>query len=166
MRNFALRFRSAADAASIATSYGYGLVFALTLYEVFARYVLKRPTSWTMEVCILLAGVHYLVSGISALARDQHIRVDALTNILPQPARTAFAVVEWAVVALVCCVLGWWAIEQAWVAIAGFERSGTQMNWPLPVILKSLVAFVLLAMAAAALVNLADWHLRGAGDVA
>jgi hypothetical protein len=66
----------------------------------------------------------------------------------------------------VCGVLGWWGCRQAWVAIEGFERSGTQLNWPLPVELKTLVAAVLLAMVVTALANLADRPRRGSGDVA
>lgn len=156
MANLARAWRKAADAVALAASYGYALVFLLTLYEVVARYLLRSPTSWTMEVCILLAGVHYLVSGFSALARDQHIRVDALVSILPARVRRGLAWLEWTIVAGICVVLGWWAGRQAWVAIDGFERSGSQLNWPLPVILKTLVALVLLAMAVTAVLNLAD----------
>jgi TRAP-type C4-dicarboxylate transport system permease small subunit len=156
LANLARAWRNAADAVALAASYGYALVFLFTLYEVVARYVLRSPTAWTMEVCILLAGVHYLVSGFSALARDQHIRVDALVSVLPRRVRRALEWLEWVIVAGVGVALGWWAGRQAWVAINGFERSGTQLNWPLPVILKTLVAIVLLAVAVTAVVNLAD----------
>jgi TRAP-type C4-dicarboxylate transport system permease small subunit len=159
-------WRRTADTLALASSYGYALVFLLTLYEVFSRYVLRSPTSWTVEVCILLAAIHYLVGGVSALARDKHIRVDALTSQLPASWRRRLEQLEWLLVAAVCGVLGWWACRQAWVAIEGFERSGTQLNWPLPVVLKTLVAAVLLAMVVSALANLADRPRRGGGDVA
>jgi len=154
LEKIAADWRRLIQAADTAASYGYAVVFALTLYEVFARYVLRQPTSWTMEICVLLAGIHYLISGASTQATGQHIRVDALTQMLPPAVRQVLGVLELVVIAVVCSALCWWAFQQAQVAVVGLERSGTQLNWPLPAILKAFVAIVLATIACSAILRL------------
>lgn len=148
------RVRRATSTLGTACSYAYVVVFAVTIYEVFARYVLGRPTSWSIEVCALLAAVHYLVSGLQAQADDSHIRVDTLTSMVPSRVRRMLVAFQRLVVAAICAVLGYFAIRQAATALEGMERSGTQLNWPVPTFLKALVAVVLVALAVLAIVQL------------
>jgi TRAP-type C4-dicarboxylate transport system permease small subunit len=137
-----------------ACSYAYVVVFVVTLYEVFARYVFGRPTSWSIEVCSLLAAVHYLVSALQAQASDSHIRVDTLTALASVRVRRMLVAFQRLVVAAICAVLGFFAIRQAATALQGMERSGTQLNWPVPTFLKALVAIVLVLLAIMAIVQL------------
>ena len=46
-----------------------------TCYEVFARYVLDRPTVWAYEIGYILTGSHFLLAMAYALAH--HVSIDA-----------------------------------------------------------------------------------------
>jgi TRAP-type C4-dicarboxylate transport system permease small subunit len=129
-------------------SYGYVIVFALTFYEVFARYVLHAPTQWTLEITLILAGLHYLLCGAQVSADEGHIAVTAVTDKLPpriQQKLRKFGIA----VSLVCClILTWASWNQASFSIEMNEHSGTVFNTPMPIILKLalLVGFVLMAL--------------------
>ena len=137
-------------------SYGYVGVVVLTAYEVVARYVLQRPTYWSMEICVLLAALHYLVSGVEAQGNRTHIRVDFAVNMLPEAARRVCARLRQLIMLATCALLGYAGWLQAATAISGLERSGSQLNWPVPTVLKTLVAIVLTVMSLVAIVQLAS----------
>lgn len=59
---------------------GWAIVI-LTLaisYEVFARYVLRAPTTWAFDVSYILYGTLFMLAGPYALARNAHVRGDFL----------------------------------------------------------------------------------------
>ncbi len=59
---------------------GWAIV-VLTLamcYEVFARYVLRAPTSWAFDASYILYGTLFMLAGPYALARNAHVRGDFL----------------------------------------------------------------------------------------
>jgi TRAP-type mannitol/chloroaromatic compound transport system permease small subunit len=122
-----------------ASSQLYLIIFVLTFGEVFLRYVFHAPTIWTLEVCLILAGVQYALSGAFAQQRDAHIRIDLVYDHSPAWLRVFFDVVRFACTALFLCVIIWWGAKQAWPAILAWEGSGTPMNSPQPVILKSVI---------------------------
>ena len=51
---------------------------SITLYEIVMRYVFESATSWVYKTTIWLAAVTYLVSGILAMQRREHIRVTVI----------------------------------------------------------------------------------------
>ena len=53
------------------------LTFAIS-YEVFARYVLRAPTSWAFDASYILYGTLFIMSGAYALSRNAHVRGDFL----------------------------------------------------------------------------------------
>ncbi len=53
------------------------LTFAIS-YEVFARYVLRAPTTWAFDVSYMLYGTLFMLAGAYALARNAHVRGDFL----------------------------------------------------------------------------------------
>lgn len=129
-------------------SYGYIIVFLLTFYEVFARYLLNAPTQYTLEITLILAGLHYLLCGPQVSADNGHIAVTTITDRLPTRWQERLRRVGLAV-SLACCVILIWASwNQASFAIEVNERSGTIFNSPLPIILKValLVSFILMAL--------------------
>jgi TRAP-type C4-dicarboxylate transport system permease small subunit len=129
-------------------SCGYIIVFALTFFEVFARYVLQAPTQWTLEITLIVAGLHYLLCGAQVSADEGHIAVTAVTDKLPhriQKILRRFGIA----VALVCCVILVWASwNQTAFSISMNEHSGTVFNTPMPIILKValLIGFTLMAL--------------------
>jgi len=61
-------------------------IVALTLlisYEVFSRYVLSDPHSWTFDVMIMLYGTLFMMAGAYTLAKNGHVRGDVLYGFFP-----------------------------------------------------------------------------------
>ena len=135
-------------------AYGYAIVFVLTLGEVVARYAFNSPTPWTLEIALIFAGLHYILSGPQASADGSHIRITTFIELLP-PAGTRFCLVLAQVVALLAsCLVCYWATRQAAFALDLMEKSGTSLNTPLPTILKVALAVSFALMALQALVAL------------
>jgi TRAP-type mannitol/chloroaromatic compound transport system permease small subunit len=47
-------------------------------YEVFVRYVLRNPTSWSFDVTYMMYGSLFMMAGAYTLSRDGHVRGDFL----------------------------------------------------------------------------------------
>jgi TRAP-type mannitol/chloroaromatic compound transport system permease small subunit len=45
-------------------------------YEVFVRYVLNDPTSWSLDVSFIMYGTLFMMGGAYTLSRDGHVRGD------------------------------------------------------------------------------------------
>ena len=129
----------------VALSYVYALVAILTFVEVCRRYFFNAPSQWSIEVVILLAALHYIMSGAQAYANDTHIRITVVYDRLPARVRWVMRLLERVLVATVAGIVAVWAYRQADFAIEIGERSGSNWNTPSPMILKAVV-FVGLVM--------------------
>jgi TRAP-type mannitol/chloroaromatic compound transport system permease small subunit len=47
-------------------------------YEVFVRYVLRDPTSWSFDISYMMYGALFMMAGAYTLSRDGHVRGDFL----------------------------------------------------------------------------------------
>ncbi len=57
------------------------LIILMTLgmsYEVFVRYVLNRPTAWSLDVSFIMYGTLFMMGGAYTLSRGGHVRGDFL----------------------------------------------------------------------------------------
>ncbi|WP_114965694.1 TRAP transporter small permease subunit [Alkalilacustris brevis] len=64
----------------IGKTFGW-LVILMTLgvsYEVFVRYVLNSPTSWSLDVSFIMYGTLFMMGGAYTLSRGGHVRGDFL----------------------------------------------------------------------------------------
>ena len=62
------------------------LVLALTLfvsYEVFSRYVLSQPHSWSFDAMNMLYGGLFMMAGAYTLSKNGHVRGDVLYGFFP-----------------------------------------------------------------------------------
>jgi len=53
------------------------LVGAL-FYEVFARYLFRRPTEWAYDITYMFYGVLFVMAAAWALSTNRHVRIDVL----------------------------------------------------------------------------------------
>ena len=53
------------------------LTFAIS-YEVFARYILRAPTTWAFDASYMLYGALFMMAGAYTLSRNGHVRGDFL----------------------------------------------------------------------------------------
>src|SRR5260370_9535610 len=57
------------------------LIVALTLHiswEVFSRYVLDHPRAWAFDAMIMMYGTLFMMAGAYTLAKNGHVRGDAI----------------------------------------------------------------------------------------
>lgn len=118
MRKFFLRFEE-----NLAALFMGGLLFTLFL-QVFTRYVLNDPLSWTEEVARYLY-VYIVFLGASAAISDRtHVGIDYFAKLLPIGAQWLLSV------AVNLLILGALALMTYW----GWRAAMRQWNLPLVVL--------------------------------
>ncbi|MFS4437355.1 TRAP transporter small permease subunit [Paracoccaceae bacterium GXU_MW_L88] len=151
-----------------------GVIFALMIvaamfmliWEVFARYVLNSPTAWVHETVVFLCGLAFIYGGLYAVARDSHIRVVLIYDVIPKGARRVLDIVISLVCAFTSVMFGWaaWGMAtKATFAPSGemrFETSGSAWNPPYPAYVKIFLCAAMVALTIQFLI-LAFNYLRG-----
>lgn len=130
---------------------GIVLAAAILLAEVFLRYVLNRPTIWAHEMSIFLCGIAFLYGGLFCAARDSHIRVVLIYDVLSPRLRRIFDVIISATSALAAAFFAYAAyvmVQRALFAPGGFrlERSGSAWNPPSPAVVKVFMLIMLIVL--------------------
>jgi len=86
-------------------------IILLTVSGVFFRYVLSQPLAWQEEVS-MVAMVWLVFMGASVVAkRSAHIRIDTLSNLLPQGYRQIWLFIANALVFLVLGLLFYYSTK-------------------------------------------------------
>jgi TRAP-type C4-dicarboxylate transport system permease small subunit len=129
------------------------VIVVITLYEVVARYIFGRPTVWANELSLFLSAIVFLVSGVYAMQRDEHLRISVIHDIVPRPVRRVFDAIALLCTLVFCGGLAWFGFPTAWRALVTWERFGTAWNPPIPAVIKPLIVVVAAAMALVAIVN-------------
>ena len=70
------------------------------LWQVFTRFVIGRPSSWTEELATFLLIWVSLLGAAVALGRGAHLGIDYFTNMLPKNTRIQTEIFVFAVVSL------------------------------------------------------------------
>ena len=119
-----------------------------TCYEVFARYVLGRPTVWAYEVGYFLTGTHFLLGLAFTLKSNEHIRIDIFSGHFSQRTRAIIDLLGYAVTLPLTIWMSYALFQHLAQGYLRNERSGqSAMNmpvWPFRVVF--FVAFTLLAL--------------------
>ncbi|WP_439530730.1 TRAP transporter small permease subunit [Pannonibacter sp.] len=154
------------DKGAIIFAIGIVLAMAILINEVFLRYVLNAPTIWAHELTIFLCGIAFLYGGLLCTARDRHIRVVLLYDMVPKSVRRYLDVVISLVSAAASLMFAW----AAWLMVsrAAFrpdgtirlERSGSAWDPAFPGLLK-IFLLVIMAVMALQFAILALNYLRG-----
>ena len=139
-------------------SWIYLIIVFLSVYEVFMRYVFNRPTIWVHETTLSLAAIVMLYGGIYTYAKNKHISVSVIVDMLPKKIQYIFSLLA-DIIALLYIIL----LLVSTIIITKFalfsptgaiylERSGSSWNSIFPSIIKLsmslfLVLFVILVIA-------------------
>lgn len=129
-----------------------GLI-AVTLVEVFARYVLRAPTVWSHDVANALNGAAFILAVAMTLNRDAHVRVDVLSVYFPAWLRVGIE--RGALLLLVLPALGlltwgaWGQFLRAWTTGEVDHVSPWRPQvWPIRLVLFVGLAMLVLQVAA------------------
>jgi TRAP-type C4-dicarboxylate transport system permease small subunit len=151
-------------------SWAIFLAFAISVYEVIARYVFDSPTYWAHESTTFLIAAIFLVGGPIALARDKHIRVRMIYDNVSPGLRRWLDIVNSVIAMIFFAGLGYAGYTMAWKAThrpngeIHFEGTGTAWNPPTPALLKIIILVCVCLMFVQTLMHLIK-AIRG-GDAA
>ena len=136
-----------------------GLMAALVIYQVGARYLFGSPPSWTEELARFLQVWLVLLASPVCLRRGMHLAVDYVSPRLPPGARVALRTGVLLISAVFCLAFAVYGTRL--LAVADLQTSpalGISMVWPY---LAVPVSGVLMAVAAAVLIVS---EIRGRAD--
>lgn len=107
------------------------LLLALVFHEVIARYVLNKPTLYSVEISeYLLIFVAFMAAGW-VLQEDKHVRMQVLVNLMPGKVRYGFALFTSAIVLCYCAILVWQGTKASVMAFKGGYHSSSLLDVPL-----------------------------------
>jgi len=103
----------------------------LVSHEVFVRYVLDRPTIFSVEISeYLLVFISFMSIGW-VLREDRHVRMLALLHILPKNAQLVMDIVTSFLAIIFCGILTWKGGQTSIMAYLGDYHSSSLVNFPL-----------------------------------
>ena len=159
------------DKGGIIFAGGIFIAMLILIQEVFLRYVLNSPTIWAHEATIFLCAVAFIYGGLYCAARNTHIRVVIIYDLVSPGVRRFLDVI----ISLVCMIsaatfawASWLMVQRAAFAPDGsfrLETSGSAWNPPTPSLLKIFMLAVMVALAIQFLV-LAVNYARGVTQAA
>lgn len=132
----------------------------ITVYEVFARYVFNSPTVWVHEATIFLVATIFALGGPYALARNRHIQINILYDILPRNKRKWLKLLNILIGIGFCVAIGY----AAWIlsynathtptGVWRLQTSGSSWDSPLPAFTKLIILLSIVIMAVQLLIRL------------
>lgn len=154
------------DRIGIIFATGIVLSVLILMNEVILRYVFNAPTIWAHETTIFLCGMAFIYGGLYCTARNSHIRVVLIYDVIPPRIRRIFDIIISIVCAAASAMFAWAAYTM--VLRAAFrpdgsirlERSGSAWDPIYPGTVK-IFLLVIMAVMAVQFIILAYNYARG-----
>ncbi len=124
----------------------YLMSMVIITYEVAARYVFNAPSIWAHESVIALSAIGFLVGGLYALERREHIAITFVYDSVPPKARRVLDVFTTVIAIAYLSGLGYAAIVVAKNSWKVGETSGSAWNQPTPIVIKTVLAVTVILM--------------------
>ena len=152
----------------IARLFAVGIIVAMAVLvlEIFLRYVFNSPTTWAHETTTFLSALTFIFGGLYCVARNSHIRVVLVYDIVGERLRNVLDVL----ISVACLGASLFFAWAAWLMARkavyrpdgsfALETSGSAWNSPAPAVLKVFLFIVLVTMSLQFLV-LTFNYLRG-----
>lgn len=138
----------------------------ISVYEVIARYAFNSPTIWVHETTIFLVAAIFSLGGPYALARNRHIQINILHDLLPRTKRKWLKLLNLLLGIGFCIAIGY----AAWILSYNathtptgqwhLQTSGSSWDSPLPAFTKLIILLSIVLMAAQLLVRLGVFFRR------
>ena len=113
------------------TSYLVLVMTAIIIYEIFARYLLNRPTIWVHEASSFIFGVSIMLGGGYTLHYRTHVNVDILYNRFSPRGKAILDLISSVLFFSFALVLVWVGGEFAWNSLKALETSSTTWGPPI-----------------------------------
>jgi TRAP-type mannitol/chloroaromatic compound transport system permease small subunit len=128
------------------------IVVPVMLYEVVMRYLFNAPTTWGMELAVLIFGPYFLLGGPYLLHLRGHVALDLARQRLSAAWQRRLDLINFPVIVFFCAVLLYFSLPAAYNAWSYRETSFSAWNppiWPT----KAMVPLALAMMMLQALVE-------------
>ncbi len=141
------------------------LIISMTLvmlYEVFLRYVVRRPTLWANELTLWIGGFVFLCSGLYGMQQRSHIRIFLLYDVLPRWVQRIFDVISASLLVIFAFFLVYGSFKQVFVVkFYKWEMFGTAFDPPIPATVQPAILIIISLVAIQAVINvISDWNLE------
>ncbi len=139
------------------------LIISMTLvmlYEVFLRYVVRRPTLWANELTLWIGGFVFLCSGLYAMQQRCHIRIFLLYDVVPRWLQRTFDIIWAGLLVVFAFFLVYGSFKQVFVTkFYNWEMFGTAFDPPIPATVQPAILIIISLVAIQAVINLiSDWN--------
>ncbi|WP_067095832.1 TRAP transporter small permease subunit [Marinomonas atlantica] len=141
------------------------VAMVISVYEVIMRYAFNSPTTWVHETTTFLVAAIFSIGGPYTLARNRHIQINVLHDLLPVDKRRWLKLLQLLLGIGFCVAIGYASWVLAWNATHTptgnwrLQTSGSSWDSPLPAFTKLIVLFSVGLMALQLLVRLVR-HVR------
>jgi TRAP-type C4-dicarboxylate transport system permease small subunit len=140
--------------AGEAASWLYLVTVVITAWEVTMRYLLDAPTLWVHELSVALAATCFVIGGPYVHQDRHHITISVVYDRMSPAARRRTRALGSLLTLVFCGFLVLATFMQAGLALKVMETTGTALNWPIPVYLKTLFAVCAVVMTVQSLFHL------------
>ncbi len=106
----------------------FAVMVAVTVWQVFARYVLQAPTIWSEELARFLMVWVTMLGSAYVIRTGEHVSVTVFIDLLPRRARLAVDFVRDGLTIALMGMLAWYG---ATFALLGARRISTGLNLPM-----------------------------------
>lgn len=129
----------------------------LSCYEVLVDWLFRAPTIWVHDSAIMLCAACFLLGGAYALERGDHIRITVVYELMSERWRRRCDVFTTLLTLVYLGALSFFTGRQAFDSIMRVERSGRAWDFPMPMVIRTLLflgAALLLLQAGSQLLKL------------
>lgn len=107
------------------------LLLLLVFHEVVARYLLDKPTTYSVELSEYLLLFGAFIAAGWVMREDKHVRMQSFLNLLPPRIRQIVSCLMSVVVLCFCSILVWQGTKAALMAFRGGYHSSSLLNVPM-----------------------------------
>jgi TRAP-type mannitol/chloroaromatic compound transport system permease small subunit len=107
------------------------VITGVILFEIIARYLFGKPTTWAFEISLTLYGIYVALLGAYVLVTGGHVNVDILYTRLSPRTRAGVNLFSWLIFFLWCGALVWTGWIKGWESLMVRESESTAFGCPI-----------------------------------
>ena len=149
------RLKAVNSAMTSLAAFAIVIIMLLTLWEVFTRYFLRQPATWTLPInqYLLLTVIYFATSYV--LQKGDHVRIDFVLDMLSPGTRVKLEIVGAVLTLVFVTILVWIFTQRAGRIFERWERDTSTLNVPL-IIPAVIMSFGMLFMTLTAIFAVID----------
>ncbi|NWG02707.1 MAG: TRAP transporter small permease subunit [Syntrophaceae bacterium] len=107
------------------------IITGVILFEIIARYIFGKPTTWAFEISLALYGIYVALLGAYTLVTGGHVNVDILYARFSPRTKAGVSLFSWSIFFLWCGALVWTGWIRGWESLMIRESESTAFGCPI-----------------------------------